>query len=146
MNKTTLSKQEAHDWVLVDAAGQTLGRFATQIARRLMGKHKPTYTPHVDNGDHVVIINAEKIVVSGNKAETKVYHHYTGWRSGLKETTYEKMMNEHPERILELAIRRMMPKGPLGKRMMNKLHVYAGEGHPHTAQKPQPLNLEGASA
>jgi large subunit ribosomal protein L13 len=136
MTKTTLSTKAQHDWVLIDAENQTLGRMATGIAFRLMGKHKNTYTPNVDMGDQVIVINAGKVKISGKKAESKVYHHYTGWSSGLKETKYSKLMEETPEKIIRLAVQRMLPKGTMGKMMFRKLHVYADGNHPHVAQKP----------
>jgi len=142
MTKTTLANTTQNDWVLIDAENQTLGRMATGIAFRLMGKHKNTYTPHVDVGDNVIVINAAKVKISGKKAESKVYHHYTGWHSGLKETEYAKLLEDKPEKIIELAVKRMLPKGSLGKIMFKKLHVFAGATHTHAAQKP--LTIKGA--
>ena len=126
-------------WYIVDATGQTVGRMATRIAMILRGKHKPTYTPFLDMGDHVVIINAEKIVFTGNKLEDKFYRHHTGWPGGLKEIAARDLLARYPERILEQAIRGMLPKNTLGKAMGKKLKVYAGPEHPHSAQKPEPL-------
>lgn len=136
MTKTTLAKKADNNWLIADAEDQILGRLASDIAFRLMGKHKSTYTPHVDTGDHVIVINADKVKITGKKAEHKVYHHYTGWHSGLKETEYAKLKEEKPEKIIQLAVKRMLPKGPMGKMMFKKLHVYAGNTHPHAAQNP----------
>ncbi|MDO8909708.1 MAG: 50S ribosomal protein L13 [Pseudohongiella sp.] len=130
-----------HNWLLVDAEGQTLGRIATEIATRLRGKHKPEYTPHVDTGDFVVIINAEKVRVTGNKAKDKMYHHHTGFPGGLKSFSFEKLIDRAPERVLKLAIKGMLPRTPLGRAMFKKLKVYAGNEHPHAAQQPQALQL-----
>ena len=127
-------------WHLVDAEGQVLGRLATRIAMILMGKHAPSYSPHLDVGDNVVVVNAEKIRVTGNKAETKVYPYYTGYPGGRREVPYQDMLAQHPERILEKAVQRMLPKNKLGRARMRKLHIYAGPEHPHVAQKPQPLD------
>lgn len=128
-------------WHLVDADGKTLGRLATEVATRLRGKHKPEYTPHVDTGDYVVIVNAEKIRVTGNKLSDKMYYRHTGYIGNLKSQPLQKMLDEHPERALQLAIKGMMPKGPLGRAMLSKLKVYAGPNHPHAAQQPQALDL-----
>lgn len=130
-----------HNWLLVDAEGQTLGRIATEIASRLRGKHKPEYTPHVDTGDFVVVINAEKVRVTGNKAKDKMYHHHTGFPGGLKSFSFEKLMDRAPDRVLKLAIKGMLPRTPLGRSMFKKLKVYAGNEHPHAAQQPQALQL-----
>lgn len=130
-----------HNWLLVDAEGQTLGRIATEIATRLRGKHKPEYTPHVDTGDFVVIINAEKVRVTGNKSKAKMYHHHTGFPGGLKSFSFEKLIDRAPERVLKLAIKGMLPRTPLGRAMFKKLKVYAGNEHPHAAQQPQALQL-----
>jgi large subunit ribosomal protein L13 len=130
-----------HNWLLVDAEGQTLGRIATEIATRLRGKHKPEYTPHVDTGDFVVIINAEKVRVTGNKSKDKMYHHHTGFPGGLKSFSFEKLIDRAPERVLKLAIKGMLPRTPLGRAMFKKLKVYAGNEHPHAAQQPQALQL-----
>jgi len=128
-------------WHLVDADGKTLGRLATEVATRLRGKHKPEYTPHVDTGDYVVIINADKIHVTGNKRSDKMYHRHTGYIGNLKSQPLQKVLDEHPERVLQMAIKGMMPKGPLGRAMLSKLKVYAGPDHPHAAQQPQALEL-----
>jgi large subunit ribosomal protein L13 len=130
-----------HNWLLVDAEGQTLGRIATEIASRLRGKHKPEYTPHVDTGDFVVVINAEKVRVTGNKAKDKMYHHHTGFPGGLKSFSFEKLIDRAPDRVLKLAIKGMLPRTPLGRAMFKKLKVYAGNVHPHAAQQPQALQL-----
>lgn len=133
-----------HDWYVVDAEGKTLGRLATEIARRLRGKHKAIYTPHVDTGDYIVVVNAEKVVLKGkNKPSQKIYEHYTGYPGGLKETTFEKMIVRAPTRVIEHAVKGMLPKNPLGYAMYRKLKVYAGAEHPHTAQQPQPLEIAG---
>ncbi len=128
-------------WYIVNAKNQILGRLASQVAHVLRGKHKPIFAPHVDVGDHVIIINAEKIRVTGKKAQQKRYRRYSGYPSGLKETLYEDMLAKHPERILEHAIRGMLPKNRLGRKMFKKLRIYTGEEHPHAAQKPETLNL-----
>lgn len=129
------------DWFIVDAEGKTLGRLAAEVALRLRGKHKPEYTPHVDCGDYIVIVNAEKIGVTGNKRTNKMYHRYTGYIGNLKTISFDKMIESKPERVLELAVKGMLPRGPLGRDMYRKLKVYAGTEHPHTAQQPQPLEL-----
>jgi large subunit ribosomal protein L13 len=129
------------DWYVVDASGRTLGRLASQIALRLKGKHKADYSPHVDMGDHIVVLHAEKIAVTGNKLDDKVYHHHTGRLGNLKSIALGKLLQEHPERALEFAIKGMLPKTTLGRRMLRKLHVFAGEKHPHTAQQPKPLQI-----
>ncbi len=129
------------DWVLVDAAGQTLGRLATEVARRLRGKHKPEFTPHIDTGDYVVVINAEKIHATGNKFQDKIYWRHTEYPGGIKSTSLQKMINEHPERVIEKAVKGMLPKGPLGYAQFRKLKVYAGAEHPHTAQQPKTLSI-----
>lgn len=128
-------------WYIVDARNQVLGRLAAQVARILKGKHKPIYTPHLDVGDHVIIINADKVRVTGRKAQQKVYKRYSGYPGGLKEIVYEKMMEKHPERILEHAIKGMLPKNRLGRKMFKKLRVYAGDQHPHIAQKPEEIKF-----
>jgi large subunit ribosomal protein L13 len=125
------------DWYVVDAENQVLGRLATQIATLLRGKHKPTYTPSMDGGDFVVVVNAEKIRITGRKAEQKVYHRHTGYPGGLRTTTYRTMLQRHPDRILRLAVKGMLPKGRLGRRQLLKLRVYAGPTHPHAAQQPR---------
>jgi large subunit ribosomal protein L13 len=129
------------DWFVVDATGKTLGRLSTEIARRLRGKHKPEYTPHVDTGDYIVVVNAEKIRVTGNKRKDKMYHRYTGYIGNLKSVNLEGLLDEHPERALEYAVKGMLPKGPLGRKMFGKLRVYKGPDHEHTAQQPIPLEV-----
>ncbi|MFT5421786.1 MAG: large subunit ribosomal protein L13 [Candidatus Endobugula sp.] len=129
------------DWYVIDADGKTLGRMAAEIATRLRGKHKPEYTPHVDTGDYIVVINAEKVRVSGNKAKGKMYYRHTGYVGGIKSLSFEKLIEKAPERPIESAVRGMLPKGPLGRVMYKKLKVYAGTEHPHTAQQPQELTL-----
>jgi len=128
-------------WFVIDADGKTVGRLASKAALLLMGKNKPTYTPYLDVGDHVVIINAEKVVFTGNKLRDKVYRHHTGWPGGLKETSAEKLMQRHPERVLESAIKGMLPSNKIGRKMAKKLKVYAGTDHPHQAQQPQPFEV-----
>lgn len=129
------------DWFVVDAEGKTLGRLATEIARRLRGKHKAEFTPHVDTGDYIVVINAEKIHVTGNKAVAKQYYRHTGYPGGLRSMNFEKLIDHAPERVLEIAVKGMLPKGPLGRAMHKKMKVYAGTEHPHAAQQPQALNI-----
>jgi len=129
------------DWLLVDASDQVLGRLAVEIARRLRGKHRPEYTPHVDTGDYVVVVNAAKLRVTGKKAEDKLYIRHSGRPGGLKQTNFAKLNEKKPGRALELAVKGMLPKGPLGYAMLRKLKVYAGETHPHSAQQPKPLNI-----
>ncbi len=128
-------------WYVVDAEGQTLGRLASEVAKVLRGKNKPIYTPHVDCGDNVIIVNAEKIVVTGKKLDQKIYYHHSGWVGGMKETTLREMLQKKPEQVVELAVKGMLPKGPLGRQMYTKLHVYAGAEHPHAAQKPEVLTF-----
>ena len=128
-------------WYVVDATGYTLGRLASEVAKVLRGKNKPTYTPSVDTGDYVIVINAEKINVTGKKLDQKIYYNHSGWVGGLKETTLREMLNKHPERVIEHAVKGMLPKGPLGRSMINKLHVYAGPEHVHAAQKPEVLEI-----
>lgn len=128
-------------WYVIDATGKTLGRLSSEIASRLRGKHKPIYTPHVDCGDHIIVINAEKIKVTGNKASQKVYRHHTGFMGGLRERSYKEMMEKAPERIIEKAVKGMLPKSSLGSQMFRKLNVYAGPEHNHSAQKPELLEL-----
>ncbi|HEX7034786.1 MAG TPA: 50S ribosomal protein L13 [Pseudomonadales bacterium] len=130
-----------HSWFVVDAEGKTLGRLATEVARRLRGKHKPEYTPHVDTGDYIVVINAEKVRVTGSKTTDKIYYRHTGYPGGLKARTFEQMQGSHPERIIEIAVKGMLPRNPLGRAMLKKLKVYAGNEHPHSAQQPEPLEL-----
>ena len=128
-------------WYVVDAEGQTLGRLASEVAKVLRGKNKPIYTPHVDCGDNVIIVNAEKIVVTGKKLDQKIYYQHSGWVGGMKETTLREMLQKKPEQVVELAVKGMLPKGPLGREMYTKLHVYAGAEHPHAAQKPEVLTF-----
>lgn len=141
--KTFSAKPDSvqRDWFLVDADGKTLGRLATEIAHRLRGKHKAEYTPHVDTGDYIVVVNAEKIQVTGNKAKDKIYYHHTGYVGNLKSISFEKLIDKAPERAIQDAVKGMLPRNPLGRTMFRKLKVYAGTEHPHTAQQPQPLNL-----
>ena len=129
------------EWLLVDAAGMPLGRVASQVASILRGKHKPTYTPHCDAGDYVVVINAEKITVTGKKLDQKIYYRHSEYVGGMKETTLKEMLAKKPEKVIELAVKGMLPKGPLGRAMLAKLHVYAGAEHPHAAQKPEVLTF-----
>lgn len=147
MQKTVLAKREEmgrewdHNWYLIDAQGKTLGRLAARIAHVLMGKHKPLYTPHVDVGDYVVVINADKIHVTGKKRAQKMYYNYSSYPGGLAERTFEELMEKHPAQPLYRAVQRMMPRTTLGRRMLKKLKVYAGPDHPHAVQNPQPLEL-----
>ncbi|HWS26348.1 MAG TPA: 50S ribosomal protein L13 [Xanthomonadales bacterium] len=129
------------DWFLVDATGKTLGRLCTELASRLRGKHKPIYTPHCDTGDYLVVINAEKIVVTGNKLNDKLYHRVTGYIGNIKTIPLKNMMASHPERAIEIAVKGMLPKGPLGRDMYRKLKVYSGSEHPHAAQQPAVLDI-----
>jgi len=129
------------DWFVVDASDKILGRLATEIAHRLRGKHKPEYTPHMDVGDYIVVVNAEKIQASGNKMKDKIYYHHTGFPGGLKSISLGKLLQEAPERVIESAVKGMLPKGPLGREMYRKLKVYAGPQHAHAAQQPQPLDI-----
>jgi large subunit ribosomal protein L13 len=141
---TTVSAKPAEvrrDWYLVDAENKTLGRLATEIARRLRGKHKPIYTPHVDTGDYIVVINAEKIRVTGNKLSDKMYHHHTGYVGNLKSISLEKQLQKAPDRVITTAVRGMLPRSPLGRAMMKKLRVFAGPEHTHQAQQPQTLDI-----
>ncbi|MEP7338919.1 MAG: 50S ribosomal protein L13 [Acidobacteriota bacterium] len=133
--------EQHRDWHIIDANGQTVGRLASEIARLLMGKHKPTYTPFLDTGDHVIVINAAKVVFKGNKTEDKIYRHHTGWPGGLKEVKAKDMLANKPARLVELAIRGMLPKTKLGRAMGGKLKIYAGAEHPHGAQKPASRKL-----
>jgi large subunit ribosomal protein L13 len=130
-----------HDWLLVDASDKILGRLASQIAIRLRGKHKAIYTPHVDTGDFVVVVNADKLRVTGNKAQDKMYYRHTTYPGGLYETNFLKLQQRHPQRVLQKAVRGMLPKGPLGYAMLSKLKVYGGATHPHSAQQPKPIDL-----
>lgn len=141
--KTYSAKAESveRDWFLIDADGKTLGRLATEIARRLRGKHKAVYTPHVDTGDYIVVINAEKVKVTGNKAKDKMYYNHSGYMGGLKQINFEDLIQKNPERVIEAAVKGMLPKNPLGRAMYRKLKVYAGANHKHTAQQPQVLEI-----
>lgn len=141
--KTFSAKSETvqRDWYVVDAAGQTLGRMAAEIASRLRGKHKPEYTPHVDTGDYIVVVNAEQVRVTGNKAKNKIYHRHTGYPGGLKSINFEDLVEKAPERPIQSAVKGMLPRGPLGRAMFKKLKIYAGAEHPHGAQQPQTLTL-----
>ena len=141
--KTFCARKEdiKRNWYLVDAKGKILGRLATKIAMILMGKDKPIYTPHVDTGDHVIVVNAKEIILTGEKLEKKVYYSHSGYPGGLKSITAEKLLEKKPELVLENAVRRMLPKTKLGRSMFKKLKVYRGESYPHQAQKPDPLNL-----
>ncbi len=141
---TTVSAKPAEvrrEWLLVDAKGKTLGRLASEIARRLKGKHKPIFTPHIDTGDYVVVVNAEKVAVTGNKLQDKMYHRHTGYIGNLKSISLEKQLQEAPERVLETAVRGMLPRNPLGRAMMKKLRIFAGPEHNHQAQQPKPLEI-----
>jgi large subunit ribosomal protein L13 len=141
--KTISAKPEdvRRDWFVVDATDKTLGRLSTEIARRLKGKHKPEYTPHVDTGDYIVVVNADKIRVTGNKLKDKMYHHHTGYIGSMKSVPLEKLMETHPERALEYAVKGMLPRNPLGRKMFSKLRVFAGPVHNHEAQQPIPLEI-----
>lgn len=142
--KTYSAKPETvkHDWCIIDGENQILGRLATEVARRLRGKHKAVYTPHVDTGDYVVVTNVEKIRVTGKKSSDKIYYRHTGYPGGIKGVSFEDLQAKHPERVLELAVKGMLPKNPLGRAMYRKLKIYAGAEHPHTAQQPQVLKIE----
>ena len=141
--KTYIAKSETvqRDWYLVDASGKTLGRLAAELAHRLRGKHKPVYTPHVDTGDYLVVVNAEKIAVTGKKLQDKMYHRFTGYVGNLKTESLSQALERHPERVIEIAVKGMLPKGPLGRAMYRKLKVYKGSEHPHAAQQPQTLDI-----
>lgn len=145
MRTTYMAKASEVDrkWYVVDAEGKTLGRLASEVASILRGKHKPTFTPHVDTGDHVILINAEKIELTGKKLSDKIYYRHTQFAGGLKTRTANEMRTKYPEKMLELAIKGMLPKGSLGRQMFKKLHVYAGAEHPHAAQKPEVYELRG---
>ncbi len=138
---TAKPKTAKHNWYVVDAENKTLGRLATELARRLRGKHKEEYTPHVDTGDYIIVLNAEKISVTGNKRTDKLYYHHTGYIGGIKRATFQEMIVRRPERTIELAVKGMLPKGPLGRAMFRKLKVYAGNKHNHAAQQPQFLGI-----
>lgn len=141
--KTYSAKAETveRDWYLIDADGKTLGRLASEIARRLRGKHKAVYTPHVDTGDYIVVINAEKVKVTGNKAKDKMYYNHSGYMGGMKQINFEDLIQKAPERVIETAVKGMLPKNPLGRAMFRKLKVYAGAQHKHSAQQPQVLEI-----
>ncbi len=141
--KTFVAKPETvkRDWYIVDAEGKTLGRIATEIASRLRGKHKPEYTPHVDTGDYIVVINAEKVTVTGAKTTDKMYYHHSGYMGGIKSISFDKLIAKKPEMVIELAVKGMLPRGPLGRAMYRKLKVYAGAEHKHAAQQPQLLDI-----
>ncbi|MCL1038602.1 50S ribosomal protein L13 [Shewanella corallii] len=143
MKTTFTAKPESvsRDWYVVDAEGKTLGRIATEIALRLRGKHKAEYTPHVDTGDYIIVINAEKVTVTGNKAKGKTYYSHSGFPGGIKQISFEKLQAHKPEMIIEKAVKGMLPKGPLGRAMFRKLKVYAGAEHNHAAQQPQVLDI-----
>lgn len=136
------SHEVKRDWLVVDATDKVLGRLATEIARRLRGKHKAEYTPHVDTGDYIVVTNAEKVIVTGSKFTDKMYYRHTGYPGGIKSDSFEKLQARNPVRIIELAVKGMLPKNPLGREMYRKLKVYAGTEHPHTAQQPKQLVIE----
>lgn len=138
---TATPETVTRDWYVVDAEGKTLGRIATEIARRLRGKHKAEYTPHVDTGDYIIVINAEKVTVTGNKAAAKTYYSHSGFPGGIKQITFDKLQDHKPEMIIEKAVKGMLPKGPLGRAMYRKLKVYAGAEHNHAAQQPQVLDI-----
>ena len=129
------------DWYLVDASDKVLGRLASEVAQRLRGKHKPEYTPHLDMGDHIVVVNAEKVRVTGEKTADKIYHRHTGYPGGIKSERFDTLLARHPERIIETAVKGMLPKNPLGRQMFAKLHVYAGPDHKHQAQQPKALDI-----
>ncbi|MDG1249002.1 MAG: 50S ribosomal protein L13 [Gammaproteobacteria bacterium] len=140
----TLSTKPAdviRQWFLVDATDKTLGRLSTEIARRLRGKHKPEYTPHVDTGDYIIVVNAEKIHVTGNKLNDKMYYHHTGYIGNMKKTNLSDLLEDHPERVIETAVKGMLPKNPLGRAMFSKLKVYAGPEHKHQSQQPETLDI-----
>mgnify|MGYP003495403098 FL=1 len=141
--KTFTAKPETvkRDWYVVDATGKTLGRLASELALRLRGKHKAEYTPHVDTGDYIIVLNADKVAVTGNKRTDKMYYRHSGYVGGIKEATFEEMIARRPERVIEIAVKGMLPKGPLGRAMFRKLKVYAGNEHNHAAQQPQVLDI-----
>jgi large subunit ribosomal protein L13 len=138
---TANAQSVERDWCVVDATDKVLGRLASEVASRLRGKHKPEFTPHVDTGDHIIVINAEKIKVTGNKLSDKYYHHHTGYIGNLKSRPLSEQLAKHPERVIQSAVKGMLPKNPLGRAMFKKLHVYAGPEHPHQAQQPVELEL-----
>lgn len=129
------------EWFVVDATDKVLGRLASEIAHRLRGKHKPEFTPHVDTGDHIVVINADKVRVTGNKAEAKTYWRHSGHPGGIKSASFKELISDHPERVIQTAVKGMLPKSSLGRQMIKKLHIYAGSEHRHQAQQPQPLDI-----
>lgn len=141
--KTFSARRETAErhWYVVDATDKVLGRLASAVAHRLRGKHKPEYTPHVDTGDYIVVVNAEKVRVTGNKAKDKIYYRHSGYPGGIKSINFEKLIRQAPERVIEIAVKGMLPRGPLGRAMYGKLKVYAGPEHPHAAQQPQPLEI-----
>jgi large subunit ribosomal protein L13 len=141
--KTFSAKAESveRDWYVVDAEGKTLGRLATEVASRLRGKHKPEFTPHVDTGDYIVVVNAEKVAVTGDKATKKIYYSHTEYPGGIKDINFQQLINKAPERVIQSAVKGMLPRGPLGREMFRKLKIYAGSEHPHAAQQPQTLDL-----
>ena len=136
---TARPKDIRREWFVVDAADKVLGRLATEVARRLRGKHKPEYTPHMDTGDHIIIINADKVRVTGAKTQDKMYYRHTGYPGGIKEASFDALQQRHPERVIEQAVKGMLPKNSLGRAMFKKLHIYAGPQHKHQAQQPQNL-------
>lgn len=140
---TFVAKPETvtRDWYVIDAEGKTLGRLATEVARRLRGKHKPEYTPHVDTGDYIIIVNAAKVTVTGRKAQDKIYYSHTGYPGGIKEINFEKLIVKAPEMVIQKAVKGMLPRGPLGRDMFRKLKVYAGTEHQHAAQQPKQLDI-----
>ena len=141
--KTYTAKPETvkHDWYVVDASGKVLGRLAAEIARRLRGKHKPEFTPHVDTGDYIVVVNVDKLRVTGRKTQNKVYYRHSGYPGGIFSTSFAKLQAQHPDRVLKLAVKGMLPKGPLGYAMIKKMKMYAGSAHPHSAQQPKTLEV-----
>ena len=141
--KTFSAKPETvqHDWYVVDASGKVLGRLASEIARRLRGKHKPEFTPHVDTGDYIGVINVDKLRVTGRKAQNKIYYRHTGYPGGIYSSNFAKLQARHPDRVLKLAVKGMLPKGPLGYAMIKKMKTYTGADHPHTAQQPKTLEV-----
>ena len=141
MTISTKPETVQQDWYIVDASGKTLGRLCSELARRLRGKHKPVYTPHVDTGDYIVVINAEKIAVTGKKLQDKMYYRFTGYVGNLKSESLGQALDAHPERVSETSVKGMLPKNPLGRAMFKKLKVYKGSEHPHTAQQPQVLDI-----
>lgn len=141
IQRTTVKREVGKKWYIVDASGKVLGRLATQIARYLMGKNEPTFFPGVDTGNYVVVVNAQKVVLTGDKLEKKIYYRHSGYPGGLKENTAKQLLEKHPERLMYLAVKRMLPKAALGDKYLKRLKVYAGNVHPHEAQNPQPLEL-----